>query len=212
MTDPYGVVRYAEPNHNPGRGDITLGDFFGLDDGDGVVFCRRSQELSARFMGIVVPDYNYQILEGVGYVVWFEKDGEGPAGGGKHNGDGFCSQEEFDAGGCEQSTVVETCLTTDMTSGSVVLDLSCLRPEELALTMDNLDANSFNFLLPNIEDSGVHTVEVEAWLDSAARAQQGEAKAAATIGLGSMIIQVIRLVKDDVGASEPITSVTEIVD
>ena len=66
--------------------------------------------------------------------------------------------------------------------------------------------------MPNIEDSGVHTVDVEAWLDTGARAQQGEAKAAATIGLGSMIVQVVRLVKDDVGASEPVTSVTEIVE
>ena len=76
----------------------------------------------------------------------------------------------------------------------------------MTLIVDQMTANAFNFLLPNLASSGVHQVDVEAFLDTDSGAQTGEASAVATIGLGSMIIQVLRLVKDDAGlsASDPV--------
>ncbi len=69
-----------------------------------------------------------------------------------------------------------------------------------ALLLD--DISRFNFLLPNLRSSGVHQVDVAAWLDTDMLADQGSASCAATIGLGSMIIQVLRLVNGDEGNSE----------
>ena len=48
----------------------------------------------------------------------------------------------------------------------------------------------------------MHQVDVAAWLDTDTVAVQGSASCAATIGLGSMIIQVFWLVNGDEGNSE----------
>ena len=110
---------------------------------------------------------------------------------------------DFGLGGA--ATPVEAfheCIIEDPNNpGRVIIDPACLLPEELTLIVDQMQASAFNFLLPNV-DSGVHQVDVEAWLDTDSFAQQGEASSAASIGLGSMIVQVLRLVKDDEGTSE----------
>ena len=162
VTDDDGNVYMAVPDENASRGDITLGNFYGADDGEGVVFCRRHQALMAHFQGII----------------------------------------DFPGGTSSGNFQAECIIEDPNNAGNFIVDPTCLRPEQLTLVIDQLQANSFNFLMPNLPDSSVYQVDVEAWLDTEAGAQAGEATAAATIGLGSMIIQVLRLVKGDDGTSE----------
>ncbi len=113
---------------------------------EGVVFCRRTQTLTAKFQGLI----------------------EG------------CIDEE----------------------GHININDACLEPEEVELILDTMNANAFNFLVPNV-DSGIHTVEVQAEIDTctgnrdaetgACIVGEADADAIATIGLGSMVVEEIRM-------------------
>ena len=68
-----------------------------------------------------------------------------------------------------------------------------------------MTANAFNFLYHNADESSVHTITVIAWLDTGAAlggTTLGSAGAKATIGLGSMMVETVRLVKQGDGALE----------
>ena len=78
------------------------------------------------------------------------------------------------------------------TEGKPVID----RPEEIGLFIGTMSANSFNFIVDDL-DSGMHTVTVEAACASAAMNEKGCAQAVAVIGLGSMTVQEVRMVKGE---------------
>jgi hypothetical protein len=79
---------------------------------------------------------------------------------------------------------------------AVQIDEDLLTPEEIELILDTMTANSFNFVLNDLS-SGVHTIEVQAKIDTATSAQEGTASATATIGKGSVTVEEVRLIKDD---------------
>jgi len=68
--------------------------------------------------------------------------------------------------------------------------------EEIGLIIGTLSANSFNFIVPDL-DAGMHKVEVSALLVTFAASQTGSAKAKAVIGLGSVTIEEVRMVKGE---------------
>ena len=82
--------------------------------------------------------------------------------------------------------------------GGVIIAPHYLSADEVTVIDDQLVANTFRFLLPNV-DSKMQEVEVQAWLDTDTFAQPNELIAAATIGLGSMIVQIPQIVPDDEG-------------
>ncbi len=69
-------------------------------------------------------------------------------------------------------------------------------PEEIGLIIGTLSANSFNFIVADLS-SGMHDVDVSALLVTFAGAQSGSAKAVAVIGLGSVTIEEVRMVKGE---------------
>ena len=107
-----------------------------------VVFCRRTQELTAVFGGIM------EQCEDI-------------------NGDGIITQDE--------------CIWSD---------------EELELVLDTMNANAFNFIEDDL-GSGVHTIEVQAMIETAASSGKGAAEAWATIGNGSVTVEEVRMIKDE---------------
>ena len=69
-------------------------------------------------------------------------------------------------------------------------------PEEIGLIIGTLSANSFNFIVDDL-DAGMHEVEVSALCVTFAGSQAGSAKAKAVIGLGSVTIEEVRMVKGE---------------
>ena len=69
-------------------------------------------------------------------------------------------------------------------------------PEEIGLFIGTLSANSFNFIVDDL-DAGMHTVTVEAACASWVMNEKGCAQAVAVIGLGSMTVEEVRMVKGE---------------
>ena len=69
-------------------------------------------------------------------------------------------------------------------------------PEEISLLLDTLSVNSFNFIVPDLT-SGVHTVVVYAKAYTTVSNQQGSAGARALIGLGSVTVEEVRMIKGE---------------
>ena len=87
----------------------------------------------------------------------------------------------------------------DVVDGSV----TCADPEELQLILKTLNANSFNFLAPNV-GSGVHTIDVQAKTSAdvgVVSANGSMAGAEAFIGAGSVTVEEVRMIKGNVGAT-----------
>lgn len=89
---------------------------------------------------------------------------------------------------------IASCLT--IVDGALVLDPDCVTPEEIELILETMDAATFNFVGTDIPQ-GVHTVSVQARIDTAGSAEQGEFEAKATVGKGSMTVESVRLIKDE---------------
>jgi hypothetical protein len=85
-------------------------------------------------------------------------------------------------------------LTVDPATGGVIINETCVRPEELQLVLDTMNANAFVFGLDDM-GSGVHSVKVQARMVMNNTVQLGEAEARCTIGKGSMSVEEVRLVK-----------------
>lgn len=95
--------------------------------------------------------------------------------------------------------LIEKCIDDE---GHIFLNDDCLEPEEVELILDTLNANAFNYLIPNL-NSGIHTVEVQAAIDTCTGSRdedsgvciigEVDADAMATIGLGSMVVDEIRM-------------------
>ncbi|HKQ78958.1 MAG TPA: hypothetical protein VJ810_34995 [Blastocatellia bacterium] len=90
--------------------------------------------------------------------------------------------------------LIDGCLTTDLTTGAVIIDPTCVRPETLELVLDTMNANSFVFALDDM-GSGVHSIKVQARMVMNTTVQTGDVEARCTIGKGSMAVEEVRLVK-----------------
>ena len=90
--------------------------------------------------------------------------------------------------------LIDGCLTVDATTGGVILDPTCVRPETLELVLDTMNANSFVFALDDM-GSGVHTIQMQARMVMNTTVQTGDVEARCTIGKGSMAVEEVRLVK-----------------
>ncbi|PYN96895.1 MAG: hypothetical protein DMD89_17290 [Candidatus Rokuibacteriota bacterium] len=80
-------------------------------------------------------------------------------------------------------------------SQSIVLDPTCVLPETIELILDSMDAASFNFVAVDVPQ-GVHTITVQARIDTTGSADTGSFKAMGTVGKGSMTVESVRLIKD----------------
>src|SRR6266545_7287096 len=78
---------------------------------------------------------------------------------------------------------------------SIVLDPNCVTPETIELILDSMDAASFNFVAVDVP-VGIHTVSVQARIDTTGSAQTGSFTALGTIGKGTMTAESVRLIKD----------------
>jgi len=97
--------------------------------------------------------------------------------------------------------IIERCIAPD---GTIFIDDECLDPEEVSLLLKTLSANSFNFIAAN-ETSGIKQIDVQARAKANTAlfdSQQGSAKGEAYVGLGSMLIETVRFVKDQDGGPE----------
>jgi hypothetical protein len=150
----------ALPSENPNRGDLGLTTVAGGIPNQGVVFCHRSQTLEAKFQGIFTTDQQVPGFLGDEDGLFYSVEAECLLGG--DGGDGQT---------CTAVTMVGTCLFEDQSTGKIVADLSCFDEEEVRLITASLTANSFNFMYPNAERSGVHDIVVVAYLDAGSRAR-----------------------------------------
>ena len=78
---------------------------------------------------------------------------------------------------------------------SIVVDPLCVLPETIELILQTMDAASFNFVAVDVPQ-GVHTISVQARIDTDATFQAGSASAEALVGKGSMTVESVRLIKD----------------
>jgi len=79
---------------------------------------------------------------------------------------------------------------------TIQIDEELLTPEEIELILDTMAANSFNFVLNDLT-AGVHTVEVQARIDTTTDVDEGTASATATIGKGTVTVESVRMIKDE---------------
>lgn len=80
-------------------------------------------------------------------------------------------------------------------SQSIVLDPACVTPETIELILDSMDAASFNFVAVDVAQ-GVHTITVQARIDTTGSAETGSFEALGTVGKGSVMVESVRLIKD----------------
>lgn len=93
--------------------------------------------------------------------------------------------------------IIDGCLFIDA-DNNIILDETCLEPEEVELVTRTMTANSYNFILNNV-GTGVHTVEVQArmFLGSSTESAGSNSEARATIGKGSVTIEEVRMIKNE---------------
>jgi hypothetical protein len=80
-------------------------------------------------------------------------------------------------------------------SVSIVVDPLCVTPEEIELILSTMDAATFNFVAVNVPQ-GIHTISVQARIDTSGSAQQGSFAATGTVGKGTLTVESVRLIKD----------------
>jgi len=90
--------------------------------------------------------------------------------------------------------LIDGCLTVDPATGGVIINETCVRPEELQLVLDTMNANSFVFGLDDL-GAGVHSVKMQARMALNTTVQTGDVEARCTLGKGSMAVEEVRLVK-----------------
>ena len=156
-------------------GDGTYGTpFYAYPGGDdwGVTYCKRKQDLMAKFQGIFQQCETYDDVTGDCIA---------------YNADTCLIVESVDEDG---DGIIDSYKTT--------LDLECLDYEEIQLVQDTVSANAFNFVSPNL-DSGVYRVAVEAEIKTDTDATNGSAVAKGLIGMGSMVVDEKRFIQTDDG-------------
>ena len=85
-------------------------------------------------------------------------------------------------------------IEVDPDTGVVTLNYTFLKPEELELILDTMSANSFNFVVADLTP-GNHVITVEAKIDANGAAEEGKFEAMAMVGQGSVVIELVRMVK-----------------
>jgi len=80
-------------------------------------------------------------------------------------------------------------------SVSIVVDQTCVTPETIEWILDSMDASSFSFVAVDVPQ-GVHTVSVQARIDTTGSAQTGSWSAFGTVGKGTVTVESVRLIKD----------------
>lgn len=98
-------------------------------------------------------------------------------------------------GAINAQCLADNCLVVN-DAGAIVIDETCLLPEELSLLLETVNANAFNFLLADI-GVGIHTVEVQAALSASGTAGNGEVDYGAFIGKGSVTVDEVKLIKGE---------------
>jgi len=142
-----------------------------------VTFNEREQALSAKFMGIFTGDCLIVTED----PTQIDNDGDGlfsedPADGIDNDGD-----YKIDEDGIEYI---------------ITINYTCLEPEELDLILNTMSANSFNFVVADLEP-GNHDITVEAKIIANGAAEEGEYEAMAMVGQGSVVIESVRMVKGE---------------
>jgi len=84
----------------------------------------------------------------------------------------------------------------DTNTWSVVIDPDCVRPEELGLILETMNANAFDFIMADLP-SGIHNIQVQARINLGASAQAGSARARALIGNGSVTVESVRMIRGE---------------
>ncbi|HXJ57857.1 MAG TPA: hypothetical protein VNU68_14470 [Verrucomicrobiae bacterium] len=79
---------------------------------------------------------------------------------------------------------------------SIIVDPDCVTPETIELILDSMDAAAFSFVAVDVPQ-GVHTVSVQARIDSTGSAQTGSFSALGTVGKGSVTVESVRLIKNE---------------
>jgi len=79
---------------------------------------------------------------------------------------------------------------------SIILDPACVQPEVIQLILDTMDAASFSFVAVDVPQ-GVHTVSVQAQIDTSGTAQNGTFVAEALVGKGAVTVESVRLIKNE---------------
>ena len=74
------------------------------------------------------------------------------------------------------------------------IDYNKVTDEELQLVLNTMTSNAFNFLAPNLS-SGIYEIIVETEIGSSGTADAGAFNAYATIGLGSLVVDEIRMIQ-----------------
>lgn len=95
----------------------------------------------------------------------------------------------------EFAGLIDGCLSLD-DLGNVILDEDCVATETLNLILDTMNANSFNFVMPDLS-AAVHTVEVQAMVQTDSSSQNGSASALGSIGKGSVTVETVRMIKNE---------------
>ena len=99
---------------------------------------------------------------------------------------------------------IGNCLRT-VTNGdgttSIIVDQSCVTPEEIELILTTLNAASFNFVASNVP-VGTHTVSLQARISSTTSVDTGTALATGLVGKGTMIVQILRATRGLSGGSQ----------
>ncbi|MCK4605129.1 MAG: hypothetical protein KAU41_10655, partial [Deltaproteobacteria bacterium] len=102
------------------------------------------------------------------------------------------------------------CMTVDLDTGEVTVDWALVDPEMLQLILDTMQANSFNFVVPDLS-AGEYTVQIQAKLsyeaygnlvqetidDAIVTMAEGQAFARAYLGNGSVTIETVRMIKGE---------------
>ncbi len=105
---------------------------------------------------------------------------------------GVTYNSRFQEMSAEFQGIIEDCIDPD--TGTISITDSCLDYEMVSLLLETLEANAFNFYY-GLTDSGVYLIEVQTKLVATSSSGNGAANASAYVGLGSMFVEEVRLVK-----------------
>ncbi len=97
------------------------------------------------------------------------------------------------------------CFVDTSDPGDPMDPVVCLDDETLNLVLETLNAHAFNFLVVDVA-AATHKVQVQARaraLSSLGGTKKGSAKATAATGLGSTLVEEIRLIKGNDGSNVP---------
>ena len=103
---------------------------------------------------------------------------------------------------CESITLLGTCLILNEDTGQILVDEECLTDSEIELVLSSMNANTFFFVKANVRP-GVHVITVESTIDVGGSSfnamENGLFEAMALVGKGTLVVQQVRLVKDQDG-------------